>query len=76
MLYRDFYQRVGKVIRAFAHSQFGSFVDSDKGLKKLVFTAYPVDVQHYRDCVENKPVSLHGVSLGKALNGMPLPMKC
>ena len=38
---------------------------------KLVFTASLLDVQHYRDSVENKPTSLLVVPLGKALSGIP-----
>ena len=38
---------------------------------KLVFTASPLDAQHYRNSVENKPASLLVVPLGKALSGIP-----
>ena len=38
----------------------------------MVFTASLLGAQHKRDSVENKPVSLVVVSLGKTLNGMPL----
>ena len=34
---------------------------------KLVLTASLLDVQHFRDSVENKPASLLGVPLGRAL---------
>ena len=36
---------------------------------KLVFTASLLDVQHLRDCVENKPESLPVVPLGRHLAG-------
>ena len=41
----------------------------------MVFTASLLGAQHIRDSVENKPVSLLVVSLGKTLNGMP-PSLC
>ena len=37
----------------------------------MVFTASLFDAQQNRDSVENKPVSLLVVSLGKTHNGMP-----
>ena len=37
---------------------------------KLVFTASLLDAQHLTDGVENKPVSLLVVPLGKALSGV------
>ena len=37
---------------------------------KLVFTAFLLDAQHYRNNVANKSASLLVVSLGKALNGI------
>ena len=40
----------------------------------MVFTASLLGAQHNRDSVENKPASLLVVSLGKELNGMPLPL--
>jgi len=40
----------------------------------LVFTVSLLDVQHERDRVENKAASSLVVSLGKALDRMPLPM--
>ena len=40
----------------------------------MVFPAYLFGAQHIRDSVENKPASLLVVSLGKALNGMPLSL--
>ena len=40
---------------------------------KLVLTASLLDVQHYRDSVENKPASLLVVPLGNSLSGIPLP---
>ena len=39
---------------------------------KLLFTAFLLDAQHYRDSVGNKPASLLVVPLGKALNVFPL----
>ena len=36
---------------------------------KLILTAFLLDVQHFRDNVENKPASLL-VPLGKALSGV------
>ena len=42
-----------------------------KRLKKMVFTASMLGVQHKRVSVEIKPASLLVVSFGKALNGMP-----
>ena len=38
---------------------------------QLIFTAFLLDAQHYRDSVENKPTSLLVVPLGKALSGIP-----
>ena len=38
---------------------------------KLVFTAFFLDTQHYKNSVENKPASLLVVPLGKALSGIP-----
>jgi len=40
-------------------------------LKKLVFATSLLNIQHN---VENKLVSLLIVTLGKAINGMPLPL--
>ena len=37
---------------------------------KLIFTAYLLYAQHYRDSVENMPASLVVVTLEKALNGI------
>jgi len=39
-----------------------------KRLKKLVFTAFLLNIQHYRVNVENKPASSLDVSLDKALS--------
>ena len=51
----------------------GSFPLSShtKRLYKMVSTASLLGAQHLREVVENKPASSLGVSLGKALNGMP-----
>ena len=38
---------------------------------KLVFTAFLLDAQHYRNSVANKPASSLVVPLGKALSGFP-----
>ena len=40
----------------------------------MIFTASLLGAQHIRVSVENKPASLLVVSLGKALNGMPLSL--
>ena len=40
----------------------------------MVFTASLLGAQHLGKVVENKPASLLVVSLGKALNGTPLPL--
>ena len=45
-----------------------------KRLKKMAFTAILLGARHLGDVVENKLASLLVVSLGKALNGMPLPL--
>ena len=45
-----------------------------KDFKKMVFAAFLLGAQHNRGSVENKPASLLVVSLGKALNGMPLSL--
>ena len=37
---------------------------------KLVFTTSPLDTQHERDSVKNKPASSPVVPLGKALGGI------
>ena len=42
------------------------------GLLTMVFTASLLGAQHNRNSVANKQASLLVVSLGKALNGMPL----
>ena len=54
---------------------FISQVESYQKTLKMVFTAFLLGTQHIRDSVENKPVSLLVVSLGKVLNGMP-PSLC
>ena len=41
---------------------------------KMVSTASLLGARHLRGAVENKPTSLLVVSLGKALNGMPLSL--
>ena len=38
---------------------------------KLVFRAFLLDAQHYRDSVDNKPASLLVAPLGKALGRIP-----
>ena len=40
--------------------------------KKMVLTAFLLGAQQNRDSVENKPATLLVVSLGNALNGIPL----
>ena len=54
---------------------FISQVNSYQKTLKMIFTASLLGAQQNRDRVENKPVSLLVVALGKALNGMP-PSLC
>ena len=63
----------GQVVRASAsEAAYSAFIPSRvKSMTlKSVFTASVLDVQHYRDSVENKPASLLVVLLGKALSGI------
>ena len=64
----------GRVVRASASGA------ADSGLipsrvkpmtLKLVFTTSLLDVQHYRDSVENKPASFTCCAGGKAFSGIP-----
>ena len=70
--------RDGLVVKASAsqslHLGFIPLVESYKKIKKMVFAASLLGVRDLRDVVEDKPVSLLIVSLGKALNGTPPPL--
>ena len=70
-------RRDGVVVRASASQSvdqgFIPLVESYQKTLKMASTASLLGVRHLRKVVENKPASSLVVSLGKALNGTPLP---
>ena len=73
------YRCDGVVVRASASQSldlgFNSLVESYQKTSKIVFTASLLRTQQLGEVVENKPTSLLVVSLGKALNGTPPPLR-
>ena len=68
----------GRVVRASASGDvhLGLIPSRVKPMTlKLLFTAFLLDAQHYRDSVENKAAISLVVALGKALSGIP-PSLC